>query len=64
MTVSFRLPELAIFGIFDELLSTQNVNVARSARSVEWYFFCDFQKPWVIVIFNKSHNKWVYKVVD
>ena len=27
-------------------LSTQNVNVARSARNVEWDFFCDFQTPW------------------
>ena len=25
---------------------TQNVNVARFARSVEWDFFCDFQTPW------------------
>ena len=31
------------FGIFSELLSTQNVNVARFARNVEWDFFCDFQ---------------------
>ena len=31
------------FGIFNELLSTQNVNVARFARNVEWDFFCDFQ---------------------
>ena len=36
-------PKLAIFGIFDELLSTQNVNVARSARNVEWDFLDDFQ---------------------
>ena len=32
-------PKLTIFGIFSELLSTQNVNVA------EWDFFCDFQTP-------------------
>ena len=32
-----------IFGIFNELLSTQNVNVARFARNVEWDFFCDFK---------------------
>ena len=32
-----------IFGIFNELLSTQNVNVARFARNVECDFFCDFQ---------------------
>ena len=29
------------------LMSTQNVNVARFARNVEWDFFCDFQTPWV-----------------
>ena len=33
-----KLAKLAIFGIFDELLSTQNVNKARFARNVE----CDF----------------------
>ena len=33
------------FCIFNELLSTQNVNVARFARNVEWDFFCDFQTP-------------------
>ena len=27
-------------------MSTQNVNVARFARNVEWNFFCDFQTPW------------------
>ena len=27
-------------------MSTQNVNVARFARNVEWDFFCDFQTPW------------------
>ena len=37
------LAKLTIFGILDELLSTQNVNVARFARNVEWNFFCDFQ---------------------
>ena len=26
-------------------MSTQNVNVARCARNVEWDFFCDFQRP-------------------
>ena len=32
-------PKLTIFGIFDNLLSTQNVNVARLARNVEGDFF-------------------------
>ena len=27
-------------------MSTQNVNVARFARNVEWDFFYDFQTPW------------------
>ena len=36
-------PKLTIFGIFDELLYTQNVNVARFARNVECDFLCDFQ---------------------
>ena len=38
-------PKLTIFGIFSELLSTQNVNVARFARYVEWDFFCEFLDP-------------------
>ena len=38
-------PKWTIFGIFNQLLSTQNVNVARFARTVEWDFFCDFQTP-------------------
>ena len=39
-------PKWTIFGIFNKLLSTQNANVARFARNVEWDFFCDFQTPW------------------
>ena len=38
-------PQWTIFGIFNELLSTQNVNVARFNRNVEWDLFCDFQTP-------------------
>ena len=34
------------FRHFNQLLSTQNVNVARFARNVEWDFFCDFQTLW------------------
>ena len=41
-----------IFGIFNQLLSTQNVNVARFARNVEWDFFCDFQTPWDWELFS------------
>ena len=36
-------PKWTIFGNFNWLLSTQNVNVACFARNVEWDFFCDFQ---------------------
>ena len=43
----YFLPKLIIFGIFDELLSTQNVNVARFARNVECDFFEDFQTLWM-----------------
>ena len=35
--------KLTIFGIFNELLSTQNVNIARFARNVEWDILSDFQ---------------------
>ena len=42
--VSKKSPKWAIFGIFDELLSTQYVNVARFARNVEQDFLGDFQK--------------------
>ena len=34
-------------GPFLAFLSTQNVNVARFARNVEWDFFCDFQTLWM-----------------
>ena len=35
--------QVFIFGIFSELLPSQNVNVARFVRNVECDFFCDFQ---------------------
>ena len=38
-----KLAKIDPFGIFNELLSTQNVNVARFARNVECDFFGDFQ---------------------
>ena len=38
-----KSPKLTIFGIFNELLSTQNVNVARFARNIECDFLGDFQ---------------------
>ena len=45
LTVFKNSPKLTIFGIFNELLSTQIINVARFARNVECDFFRDFQTP-------------------
>ena len=44
-------PEWTIFGIFNQLLSTQNVNVARFARNVECDFFGRFSNT---VAWNSS----------
>ena len=38
-----KLAKMDFFGTFNELLSTQIVNVARFARNVECYFLDDFQ---------------------
>ena len=38
------------FDIFNKLLSTQSVDVARFARNVQGDFFCNFQTSW------KSNN--------
>ena len=40
-----------IFGIFNQLLSTKNVNVARFARNVECDFLGDFQTLWSLTAF-------------
>ena len=52
MTASF------IQAIFDELLSTQTVNVAHFARNFEWDIFCDFQPPvddsWLFASIKKT----------
>ena len=45
-------PKWTILGIFNKLLSTQNVNVARFAHNVEWDFFCDFQTPCPRLLFS------------
>ena len=37
-----KLAKITIFGIFNELLPTQNVSVARFARNVEWDFIMIF----------------------
>ena len=38
-----KLAKMDLFSILNELLSTQNVNVARFVCNVEWDFFCYFQ---------------------
>ena len=43
---SKKIAKLSIFGIFNELFSTQNVNVARFARNVKCDFLGDFQTLW------------------
>ena len=50
-------PNWTIFGIFNELLSTQNVNVAYFARNVESDFFCDFRTPCSLEILMRKINK-------
>ena len=52
-------PKWTIFGIFNELLSTRNVYVARFARNVECDFFCDFQTPCTLLA--KGHSMSRYK---
>ena len=54
-TVWPQSPKLTILGIYNELLSTQNVNVARFARNGECDFFCDFQTP-LICLIGLNHN--------
>ena len=39
-----KLAKLTFLGIFDAIWSTQNVNVARFARNVEWDFFVIFNQ--------------------
>ena len=46
------------FGIFNELLATQIVNVARFARNVEWDFFCDFQTLCLIHVLLTWSKVW------
>ena len=59
-----NLPKLTIFSIFNELLSTQIVNVARFARNVECDFFFDFQTlciwempPPLVMVFPKQSRE-------
>ena len=50
-------PNWTIFGTFNLLLSTQNVNVARFARNVECDFFSEFQTLWCCTIWFQSHDR-------
>ena len=43
LSLQKKPPKQTIFGIFNELLSTQNVNVARFDRNIECDFWGDFQ---------------------
>ena len=49
--------KLTTFGIFNKRLSTQNVNVARFARTVECDFFCNFQTLWMKAIYVASRAR-------
>ena len=46
----FKLSKFDRFWHFEELLSTQNVSVARFVRIVEWDFFCDFRTTKIGVV--------------
>ena len=48
-------PKWTIFGIFNELLAAQNVNVARFARNVEWDLFMWFSNTVKHPIENSTH---------
>ena len=43
-------------------LSTQNVNVARFARNVEWDFFCDFQTPCSVYLFRLLQQSYRFQL--
>ena len=61
-----NLPKWTIFGIFNQLLSAQNVNLVRFARNVEWDFFCDFQTPChcdgVAILSHILRQQWFFNV--
>ena len=61
MTASFRFSKnrqnWPFLVLFNELLSTQNVNLARFARNVEWDFLCDFQTLWIT-----SKAQWILDI--
>ena len=48
-------------GIFNLLLSIQNVSIARFDRNVEWDFFCDFQTPCTVpcMVFFYICQEWM-----
>ena len=58
LLVVINRPNWPFFGIFNEFLSTQNLNVARFARKVVCDFFFNFQTPWFYVIEQIFTLKW------
>ena len=57
-------PKLTILGIFNELLSTQNVCVANFARNVDWDFFYDFQTLCVFNLQKEDQSKGSLKLMS
>ena len=51
--------KVTIIGIFIELLSTQNINIARSARVIEWDFLVIFKHCGVNWISRLELTYWV-----
>ena len=54
-----KVAKIDHFGISIELLSTQNVNVARFARNVKWDLFCDFRTLCDTFLFLGWICRWV-----
>ena len=46
----FTRQKWTIFGIFNKLLYSQNVNVTRFTRKVECDFLSDFQTLWILCL--------------
>ena len=65
-----KLFKVITFGIFNQFLATQNVNVTRFARNVEWDFLCDFQTPWSWKLKdeatdqNPNFSSWLQKFIQ
>ena len=51
-----KSPNWPFLGIFNQLLSTQNENIARSARNLDCDFFCDFLNTVILTSDAKGHH--------